>query len=143
MITTIDTNVLIGLWSGTVEAADAIADQLSRSGAQGPLVIAPAVYAELIAAADRDIAFVDSFLAVAHVRVDWLLPEAVWRTAALAYRGYAERRRAQPPDSGPRRILADFLIGAHALHIGSTLLTLDMRTYRAAFPTLSVFAPQL
>lgn len=57
--------------------------------------------------------------------------------------GYAERRRAQPPDPGPRRILADFLIGAHALQIGSTLLTLDMRTYRAAFPALSVFAPQL
>ena len=82
MITTIDTNVLIGLWSGTVEAADAIADQLNRSGAQGPLVVAPAVYAELIAAPDRDIAFVDSFLAAAHVRVDWLLPEAVGLPAA-------------------------------------------------------------
>lgn len=38
----------------------------------------------------------------------------------------------------PRRILADFLIGAHALHSGYRLLTLDDRFYRTAFPRLSL-----
>ena len=38
----------------------------------------------------------------------------------------------------PRRILADFLIGAHALRNGFPLLTLDDRIYRAAFPGLIV-----
>jgi predicted nucleic acid-binding protein len=33
-----------------------------------------------------------------------------------------------------RRILADFLIGAHALHHGYGLLTFDDRRYPAAFP---------
>ena len=39
-------------------------------------------------------------------------------------------------DSGARRILADFLIGAHAHTRGYRLLTLDERLYKAAFPTL-------
>jgi predicted nucleic acid-binding protein len=38
----------------------------------------------------------------------------------------------------PRRILADFLIGAHALVKGYTLLTLDEGMYRAAYPRLGI-----
>ena len=41
---------------------------------------------------------------------------------------------------GARRILADFLIGAHALHNGFSLLTLDDRLYRAAFRRLAILA---
>lgn len=37
-----------------------------------------------------------------------------------------------------RRILADFLIGAHALVKGYTLLTLDEGMYRAAYPRLGI-----
>ena len=36
------------------------------------------------------------------------------------------------------RILADFLIGAHALRYGFRLLTLDDRLYRAPFPRHSI-----
>ena len=48
------------------------------------------------------------------------------------------RVERKPPDAGPRRILADFLIGAHALEGGHTLLTLDDHLYRKAFPRLAV-----
>jgi predicted nucleic acid-binding protein len=41
-------------------------------------------------------------------------------------------------DSGPRRTLADFLIGAHALHHVLRLLTLNDRLYCAAFPRLAI-----
>jgi len=41
-------------------------------------------------------------------------------------------------DSGGRRILADFLIGAHAQTENYRLLTLDERLYKAAFPTLTI-----
>lgn len=67
------------------------------------------------------------------IAVDWNLNEATWRAAGRAFQQYVARRRSQR-DSGPRRILADFLIGAHALHRGFRLLTLDDRLYRAAFP---------
>jgi AbrB family looped-hinge helix DNA binding protein len=39
-----------------------------------------------------------------------------------------------------RRILAEFLIGAHAHARGDRLLTLDERAYRAAFPALAIQA---
>jgi len=68
--------------------------------------------------------------------------EDVWREAARAYKEYAERRRAQPDDHGPRRILADFVVGAHALLLASALLTFDRRLYRAAFPGLEVLVPE-
>jgi predicted nucleic acid-binding protein len=67
----------------------------------------------------------------------------VWESAALAFRAYAERRRTQAGDPGPRRILADFITGAHALHRASSLLTFDQRIYRAAFPTLNVVVPTI
>jgi predicted nucleic acid-binding protein len=69
--------------------------------------------------------------------IDWNLDEAVWRSAGRAFRSYAERRRKQR-DSGTRRILADFLLGAHAAVRGYRLLTLDERLYRTAFPGLTV-----
>jgi predicted nucleic acid-binding protein len=65
------------------------------------------------------------------------LDEAVWRAAGRALQTYAARRRKQR-DPGPRRILADFVIGAHALEAGYRLLTLDDHLYRAAFSDLNV-----
>jgi hypothetical protein len=51
---------------------------------------------------------------------------------------YAEGGNANP---GPRRVPADFLIGAHALLSARHLLTLDDHFYKAAFPGLSVAVP--
>ena len=64
-------------------------------------------------------------------------PAAVWRAAGRAFQKYTARRREKPA-SGPRRILADFLIGAHASEHGYRLLTLDDHLYRAAFPALTL-----
>jgi len=61
----------------------------------------------------------------------------VWGTAGLAYQAFAVRRKKHR-DPGPRRILADFLIGAHAVRNDLPLLTLDDRTYRASFPRLTI-----
>lgn len=137
MVTAVDTNVLVALWN----PADAL-NFRAQSGLdialnQGSLVIAAPVYAELLAEPQRTESFLDSFCAQTGVLVDWDLPEPVWRAAGRAYRHYAVRRKAHGTSS-PRRILADFLIGAHALHHGMRLLTLDDHLYRAAFPRLHV-----
>jgi predicted nucleic acid-binding protein len=50
----------------------------------------------------------------------------------------AELSRRTHRDSGPQRILADFLIGAHASQRGYRLLTLDGHIYQAAFSSLAV-----
>jgi predicted nucleic acid-binding protein len=71
------------------------------------------------------------------IAVNWRLTEAVWRAAGRAFQQYLVRRRTHR-DPGSRRILADVVIGAHALHHGFRLLTLDDRLYRATFPRLAI-----
>jgi predicted nucleic acid-binding protein len=137
MNTAIDTNVIIALWDEDPVLSQAAEAALEAAYHRGSLIVAAPVFAELIAAPGRTEAFVSLFLEENGIAVDWDLKEAVWRSAGRAFQAYAERRRKQR-DHGTRRLLADFLIGAHA-HIGGyRLLSLDERLYRAAFPTLKI-----
>lgn len=137
MITAIDTNVLIALWD-----ADNTLNLMAQAGLdaafrRGSLVIPAPVYSELMACPDREETFLDSFLQDTGISIDWNLDERVWRAAGLAFQQYASRRRKQR-DSGPRRILADFLIGAYAREKRCGLLTLDDHFYRISFPDLAI-----
>jgi len=135
MTTAIDTNVIVALWDGEPETSERAQTSLDRSFEQGLLVVAAPVFAELTAAPGRNEKFVESFFRRTGVRIDWVLDEKVWRIAGTAFQRYVARRRSHG-DPGPRRILADFLIGAHAFRHGYALLTTDKRLYRAAFPEL-------
>ena len=104
---------------------------------RGNLVVCPPVLAELLAPLHRTEPFIDYFLKEAGIAVDWNLDEPVWRIADRVFQRYAASRRRRT-DAGPRRILADFLIGAHALRRGYRLLTLDTGIYRSAFPRLTL-----
>lgn len=137
MTTAIDTNVLIALWNENDSLNSSAHSALDAALSGGGLVIAVPVFAELLAAPSRTEAFLDSFCRETGIAVDWDLTEAVWRLAGRAFEQYVARRRRQR-DFGPRRILADFLIGAHAMQNGFRLLTLDDRLYRAAFPRLAI-----
>ena len=110
---------------------------LDTAFARGKLVISGAVFAELLALPRRTETFLNQFLRDTEIAVDWSMDESVWRTAAKSFQKYASRRRKQRAGQ-PRRILADFLIGAHALEKGHSLLTLDEGIYRAAFPKLHI-----
>jgi predicted nucleic acid-binding protein len=135
----VDTNVFSALLSGGAESAPEARFALENAQAAGVLVVSPAVYAEFTARRSPD--YVDTFFSEKGVEVDWHLGEEVWRTAGLRYGDYARARRRQKGDSGPRRILADFLIGAHALHFARALLTSDTRIYGTYFPELRVVSP--
>lgn len=137
MTTAIDSNVIVALWAMDPTVASAAQVALDVILEEGSLVIAAPVFAELLAAPSRNPALLDSFCAESGIRVDWDLAEAVWRAAGVAYSAYASRRRRHGND-GPRRILTDFVIGAHANENGYRLLTLDERLYRAAFPSLRI-----
>jgi predicted nucleic acid-binding protein len=137
MTTAIDSNIFIALWDDEDVRNPAVRPALDLALGRGSLVVAAPVYGELLAFPERSEAFLDRFFGETGVSVDWNLNEAVWRTAGLAYKAYAARRR-KLRDPGPRRLLVDFLIGAHALRNGFPLLTLDDRIFRAAFPRLSV-----
>ena len=118
MSAAVDSNVLIALWNEDDTLNTQARSALDTALARGGLLIAAPVFAELLAAPSRTESFLDSFCKETGIAVDWNLNEATWRGAGRAFRQYVARRRRQR-DSGPRRILADFLIGAHALHHGS------------------------
>jgi hypothetical protein len=137
MTTAVDTNVIVALWDRDPSLSSAAQSALDAALGRGTLVVAATVFAELMAAPSRSELFLDSFFRETGINIDWALDESVWRTAGRAFQGYAARRRKQR-DVGPRRILADFLIGAHAQEGCHSLLTLDDHLYRTAFPGLTV-----
>jgi hypothetical protein len=137
MTTAIDTNVMVALWADDAALSSATERALETAFRRGSMVVAAPVFGELVAAPGRTEDFVSSLLEENGIVIDWNLDEAIWRAAGRAFQAYAERRRQQS-DHGTRRILADFLIGAHAQTRGYRLLTLDERLYRAAFPELKI-----
>jgi len=123
MRTAIDTNIVSALWSD-----EPLARQISRLlgdvRSEGGLVVSGVVYAELLAHPKVAEEFVDQFLAETGIEVDFDFDEEVWRMAARRFSQYAVRRRASR--GGPsKRLLADFLVGAHALVRADRLLTAD------------------
>lgn len=139
MTTSIDTNVLAALWNPADAIGDTALKLLGDARRRGALVIAAPVYGELMAGPLRTEAAIDQFLNDTEIEVDWRYGEELWRKAGRAFQSYVQRRRSSK-GSFPRRILTDFLVGAHALHHGYTLLTLDKRLYAAAFPRLRIIA---
>lgn len=99
------------------------------------MICAP-VFSELRAGPGRTDRFLDQFLAATGIGVDWHLTETIWRAAGAAFQAHAARSGKQRP----RRILADFVIGAHAQERCGRLFTLDTGLYRASFPQLELAA---
>jgi predicted nucleic acid-binding protein len=139
MTISIDTNIIAGLWNDN-DPFNAVALQiLHRAARRNDLVIAGPVYSELMAGPLRTVQALDGFLHETGILVDWVLDESVWREAGRAFHGYAQRLRSSG-QGHPRRILADFVIGAHAQVRGYSLLTTDEKHYEAAFPKLKIFS---
>jgi hypothetical protein len=137
MTTALDTDVVVAHWGPDPSLNLAAQTAIETAFGRGGLIVAAPVFAELLAGPGRSENFVNGFFEDTGIAIDWHLSEAIWRSAGRAFRGYAERRRKHG-DSGTRRILADFLIGAHAVVHGYRLLTLDERLHRTAFPTLKI-----
>ena len=137
MTTAIDTNVIVALWDRDHGLSSAAQSSLDEAFRQGGLIVAAPVFAELLACPGRNESFLDSFFNETGILIDWNLDEPIWKAAGRAFQAYAARRRRQR-GSGPRRILADFMIGAHARQNDYPLLTLDDRFYRTVFPGLSI-----
>jgi predicted nucleic acid-binding protein len=139
MTISIDSNVIASLWAKSNLLNIRAATMLHRARRLGNLVISGAVYAELRGDPARSEEELEEFLHSTGIAIDWNIGEADWREAGKAYHGFVRRRRksgAVPP----RRILADFLIGAHSLVRDYTLLTTDGGHYRSAFPNLKIMS---
>lgn len=136
MLSAIDTNVISALWSKE-PTAHRMAAWLNQAREAGGLVVSAPVYAELQAHPTADKAFIERFLKDTGIQVDFTLSENVWHKAGEAFAAYAARRRTSSGGE-PKRLLVDFLVGAHALHEANRLLTLDADRYQTAFPGLAL-----
>jgi predicted nucleic acid-binding protein len=134
--TALDSNVLIAFWNEDDELNLEASKALQGAAEAGELVISPPVYVEIRSIRDRDEAKIEYFLEKTEIHVDWQLEERIWREAAQASHEYVKRRKGAI--LSPRRITADFVIGAHAMVRDYPLLTLDKRTFRVAFPSLKM-----
>jgi predicted nucleic acid-binding protein len=136
-MTSLDTNVLVAFGSINVQTTQLVSVTLERLAAQGSLCICGAVFTELLGSPTRNGRDLRSLFATLRILIDWRMEEADWEAAGIAYQGYVNRRKASG-GGFPRRIVTDFLIGAHAAVRGYSLLTLDKRLYSAAFPQLRI-----
>lgn len=131
----IDTNIITGLWLEDDPFSFKAQEALEGAHQTHALVIAPVVYAELLATPNKTRVWLDGFLDDVGIQVAWALSETIWLEAGQAFATYAEQRRKEGREQ-PRRILADFLIATHAKEIGS-LLTADT-WYKTTFPNLKL-----
>ncbi|MDQ3553263.1 MAG: PIN domain-containing protein [Chloroflexota bacterium] len=133
MITAVDSNILLDFLTGSQEHGPRSAAALRLAATEGALVASTAVWAEVIGAYD-DPAMVTS-------RLDLLAIELVpddRKVAIAAGRVYRAYRTA---GGTRRRILPDFLIGAHAQVHADRLLTRDRGFYQAHFSGLAILDP--
>lgn len=139
MRTAIDTNIISALWTGEPHA-DGVRVALLRARDEGSLVISPIVYAEISAHPRVTPRLVDRFLSETGIEADFIMSEPAWREVASRFSRYAKRRRASRGGSS-KRLLADFMIAAHALVQADRLLTFDSgAAYQRDFPELSLLS---
>lgn len=134
-MTALDTNVLITLWDSGSGMTTAISQACQHHRKSGPIVICGPVFSELLGFPQRVSVDIHRRLETHEIEIDWDLTEPDWLAAGQAYQGYVVRRRSSGGGLS-RRMLTDFLVGAHASVRGHSLLTLDRSIFRAAFPNL-------
>ncbi len=133
MITAVDTNVLIDVFRGDPRFGPDSREAMNACLREGTLIVCDVVLAETRAIFDGEQA-ASSALELAGV--SYVAPSA---SSALLTGDAWRRYRAA---GGPRtRVVADFLVGAHAVKQADRLLTRDRGFYRRYFSELTVLDP--
>jgi len=133
LITAVDTNVLLDIFLDDQTFRARSLTALRACLADGPIVACEVVFAEVTAVfADEPAAI----RAMAQVPVGYSAIDSA--SAVRAGSGWRRYRR----DGGSRqRIVADFLVGAHAQEQADRLLTRDRGFHRTVFEGLTIVDP--
>lgn len=134
MKTALDTNVLSAIWTHEVTAS-ALSEKLAEAQKDGVLVICGTVFAESLASPVLDERTIRNFLRATGIQIDSAMTESSWSEAGRRYARYIQRKRKHSKEA-PKRMLADFIVGTHALIEADRLMTLDKNRYRTDFPEL-------
>ncbi len=132
MITAVDSNILLDLLTGS-EHGPRSAAALRRAAADGALVASTAVWAEVIGAYDDP--------STVTYRLDLLGIDLVPDDREVAIEAGRVYRAYRTAGGTRRRILPDFLIGAHAQMHADRLVTRDRGFYRSHFGRLTILEP--
>ncbi len=133
MITAVDTNVLLDVLGADAAYGPRSADVLRASLQQGRVIACEVVWAETAAwfATPQEAHDVLERLGVGFSAID----ASAASRAGRAWRAY---RRS---GGNRQRVVADFLIGSHALEHADRLLTRDRGFYHARFEELEILDP--
>ena len=134
MRTALDSSVILDVLTNDKKWADASQKSLIEAISLGSLVIGECVLAEITPALDSG--DISTFLG------EWGIPflptsQAAAVLAGEMYRTYLKRK------GNVKRVLSDFLIGAHAQHHSDRLLARDRGYYRDYFSRLLLIEPTL
>ncbi len=135
MITAVDTNVLIDIFVADRTFGERSVRAVRECLRQGSLVACEVVWAEVQSQFPDVLAAQTAMekLLVQYSPCDLLGAQG----AGLAFSRYRSK-------GGPKaRVLADFLVGAHAAVEADQLLTRDRGFYRTYFPNLSIIDPSV
>ena len=130
----VDSSVLLDVLTADPRFGQASTDALAQALAQGEVVVCDAVVAEIQTMLDTRETAMDS-LAEFGIRFEPTTEQAAVRA------GHMQRRFR---DRGGRRerVVADFLIGAHALLQCKALITRDAAFFRDYFKGLKLIVPK-
>ncbi len=134
MRTAVDSSVLLDVLGADPEFGERSRAALRKAYDSGALVACDIVWAEVRAHFPDDDAFSEA-LSLLGVTFDPITAKAA-RASGEMWREYCRRVRKRRS-----RVVADFLIGAHALHQADRLLCRDRGYYREHFSGLRLIDP--
>jgi predicted nucleic acid-binding protein len=158
MITAVDTNIILDVLIPDEPFCESSKEILDLHLVKGKLIICEVVFAELASQFSSE-SELKTFLAETGIRLEYSNQKSLYiaGTRWVTYAGKTKKDRLSCPHCGQRftatcpqcrkpvtrrlHVLADFLIGAHALVNADCMLTRDLGIYKTYFNDLKIVKP--